>query len=136
MGRYTQRVYTSNNNANYNSSKCDKTCGIIIGSVIGGIFGLVLIFILIFWVISKYYRHKMIKESEYRIQEMTRVDSILEKKLDDFLNNNPQILDMNDCNIPDYLKENIPNLSDVESKNAINIIAKRRIQSMSDKNIY
>lgn len=109
---------------------CDFTCKIIIISVVSVLFGVLSLCVLLPWICI---RHR--KRSSHLTTAMIQMVSPkksahlekLEQQVGEFLDGYPEILDMSDYKIPSYLQEHIPGLSDNDARDALAIVAKRRV---------
>lgn len=122
---------TSARSSGGRGGSCDTTCTIIVATTVGGFFGCIILLLCLCYFM---FRREEKKRKVQVIQlapvrspdDRDRIDK-LEKKLAEYLNANPHILDMSDRKIPDYIKEHVPDLTAKELEDVILVIAARRV---------
>jgi hypothetical protein len=114
-------MYVSTGNG---GGDCDEECGIIIGSVLGGVFGLMLIVVLIYYIHKQFQRQKALHDQVEFVKDFRRVEMLVTPYLDA----NPHVIEMGDHVIPKHLQEMIPGLTEKESRLAVSVVAKRRVE--------
>lgn len=108
-------------NSAHGGEECDRDCIIIVPTVICGTFGLIALCVCCCYA---YHHHKRRRSAiEAEVLRIRRKQSMLT-----VISENPELIDIPDRTIPEYLTQKHPNLTNNDVSYVIQLVAKKRYE--------